>query len=499
MRIAVAATVFLAIILPCTLHSGDWPRFRGPNGSGVSESIGLPVEFGPNKNVVWKTPLPEGHSSPIISGNRIFLTMAEGGTRVDAGRKKFVDQGGKLYTLGLDRRNGEILWKKQAPRPRLERYQPTNSSASPSPAVDGENVYVFFGDFGLISYRYDGTERWRLPLGPFNNVNGHGSSPIMAGDKVILVCDSDTDAYLLAVHKDSGKIAWKTQRPQTTRSYVTPALFNPSKGGPPQGDLEIIVPGAYFLASYSVETGEKLWWVRGGGWQPKSTPVVADGMIYANSWEGGGPAPGQLVPTFAELLEKADANGDRMISEEELKSAQPKMTFYTTDLDHDKLIDRRDWQFYTYRKTSPSSLLAVRPGGRGDLTNSGNIAWTLEKFLPNVPSPLVYEDVLYLVKDGGILTSLDPKTGEILKQGRLRGALDKYYSSPVGADGKLYMIDQSGKATVLKAGGQWEILASNDFGEAVFATPAIIDNRIYIRTRNNLYCFEESTSVSAKP
>ncbi len=122
MRIAVAATALLAIILPCTLHSSDWPRFRGPNGSGVSESTGLPVEFGPNKNVVWKTPLPEGHSSPIISGNHIFLTMAEGGTRVDAGRKKFVDQGGKLYTVGLDRRNGEILWKKQAPRPRLERY-----------------------------------------------------------------------------------------------------------------------------------------------------------------------------------------------------------------------------------------------------------------------------------------------------------------------------------------------------------------------------------------
>ena len=119
------------------------------------------------------------------------------------------------------------------------------------------------------------------------------------------------------------------------------------------------------------------------------------------------------------------------------------------------------------------------------------MAWRLEKFLPNVPSPLLYEGILYLVKDGGILTTLDAKTGKILKQGRLKGALDKYYSSPVGADDKVYMISQLGKATVVKAGGQWEILASHDFEDEVYATPAIVDNRIYLRTRNTLYCFED--------
>ena len=494
MPLAIVLTIILALISPCALHSSDWPRFRGPNGSGVSESTGLPTEIGPNKNVVWKIPLPEGHSSPIVSGNRIFLTMAEGGTLVDAGRKKFVDQGGKLYTVSLDPGNGEILWKKEAPRPRMERYQHTNTPASPSPAVDGENVYVFFGDFGLISYRYDGTERWRLPLGPFNNVNGHGSSPIVAGDKVILVCDSDTDAYLLAVHKDTGKVAWKTERPETTRSYVTPALYSP-----PEGGSQIIVPSAYFLGSYSAETGEKLWWASGGGWQPKSTPVVANGMIYSNSWEGGGPTPGQIIPTYAELLEKGDANGDGKLAEAEFKIARPKMSFENTDLDENKFIDTRDWQFYTYRKNSPSSLMAVRPSGRGDITKSGSVAWTLEKFLPNAPSPLVYKGVLYLVKDGGILTSLNPETGEVLKQGRLTGALDKYYSSPVGADGKIYMFDQLGKGTVVKAGAQWEVLSSSDFGEEVFATPAIVDNRIYIRTSGNLYCFEQASDALGKP
>ena len=175
------------------------------------------------------------------------------------------------------------------------------------------------------------------------------------------------------------------------------------------------------------------------------------------------------------------------------------MSFENTDLDENKFIDTRDWQFYTYRKNSPSSLMAVRPSGRGDITQSGSVAWTLEKFLPNAPSPLVYKGVLYLVKDGGILTSLNPETGEILKQGRLTGALDKYYSSPVGADGKIYMFDQLGKGTVVKAGAQWEVLSSSDFGEEVFATPAIVDDRIYIRTSGNLYCFEQASDASATP
>ena len=266
--------------------AADWPRFRGPNGSGVAEAQRLPIKLGSSENLVWRTALPAGHSSPVIAGNRIFLTAAEGGSLSDAGREKVVDEGGRLYTIAIDRSNGEILWKTEAPRPRMERFQPANSSASPSPVTDGENVYVFFGDFGLISYRGDGSERWRLPLGPFNNVNGHGSSPILADDRLILVCDSDTDAYLLAVDKDTGEISWRTDRPETTRSYVTPALYHPA-----EGPAEIIVPSAYFLAAYSAETGEKLWWVQGGGWQPKSTPVIDGDMIYANSWEGGAGRP----------------------------------------------------------------------------------------------------------------------------------------------------------------------------------------------------------------
>ena len=146
-------------------HAADWPQFRGSNASGVSEATRLPVEFGPEKNVVWKTVLPSGHSSPVIFGDRIFLTGAEGGKRAEAGRQKIVDEGGALYTICLDRRTGKILWKREVTRPRLERYQPTNSPASPSPVTDGKSVYVFFGDFGLVAYTIDGTERWQRAAG----------------------------------------------------------------------------------------------------------------------------------------------------------------------------------------------------------------------------------------------------------------------------------------------------------------------------------------------
>ena len=476
----------MALLFTAVAAADDWPRFRGPNGLGVAESAGLPEEIGPETNVVWKTALPEGHSSPIVAGERIFLTGAEGGERTDAGRQKVVDAGGKLVTYAIDRENGEILWKREAPRPRLERYQPTNSAASPSPAADADSVYVFFGDFGLIAYSHEGEERWKLPIGPFNNVNGHGSSPIVVGDLVVLVCDSDDEAYLLAVDKRTGKVAWKTERPETTRTYVTPALYQPQ-----EGDAQLIVPGAYFMASYSARTGEKLWWVRGGGWQPKSTPVVVGGRVYVNSWEGGGGSPAANIPGFDEMLAKADTDGDGLISEAEMKAVEPRMRYETTDLDHDKQVDRRDWDFYRAKKTSRPSLIAVNPAGRGDLTETGQVEWSLEKFIPNVPTPLVYEDVMYLVKDGGILTTLDPETGEIYKQGRLADALDKYYASPVAADGKVYLFSESGKGTVVKAAAEWEILSTSDFGADVYATPAIVGERVYVRTREGLYAFAE--------
>jgi outer membrane protein assembly factor BamB len=455
------------LLLSLVLYVSDWPQFRGPNGAGVADDTLLPVEFSAQKNVAWKTAIPAGHSSPVLTETRIFLTAAENE---------------KLLTLCLDRASGKILWRREAPRPRKEESQPTNSPASPSPVTDGQNVYVFFGDFGLISYAPDGTERWQLPLGPFNNQNGHGSSPILAGKMVILICDQDTDSYLLAVDQVTGKIRWKTPRPDSTRGYATPALYQP-KNGP----AELIVPGAFQVVSYSLSTGERLWWIRGMAWQLKSVPVIDGDIIFVSGWETGGDNDPPEVLTWPQALEKYDSNHDGRISRAE-GPFKNEGSFRDTDLDRDGSIDEREWNFYRARKTSQNNIVAIRAGGKGDVTDT-HILWRFRKSIPNIPSPLLYRGVLFLIKEGGIFTSLDPKTGALLKQARLAGALGQYWSSPVAGDGKIYVSNQDGKVTVLSATAQWQILAINDLDDEIFATPAIDRGRIYLRTRGTLYCF----------
>ncbi|MEP7363677.1 MAG: PQQ-binding-like beta-propeller repeat protein [Acidobacteriota bacterium] len=467
------------------VHAADWPMFRGVNGSGVSVSETVPVEFGPSKNVVWKTALPFGHSSPVIVGDRIFLTGAEGGNVEASGRpQKVVDKGGKLFTFCLDRVSGKILWRREAPRPRIEQYQDVNSPASPSAASDGKSVFIFLADFGLLAYGLDGNELWRTPLGPFNNVNGHGSSPIVWKDLVVLVCDQDAGSYIVALDKKTGKQRWRVERPEVTRSYVTPAVYEP-KAGP----AELIVPGAYQVTSYRADTGDKLWWVRGFSWQPKSLPVIDGDMIYVHGWEGGGESETPTeTPAWEEALKLYDKSGDGKITPNEVDEKMQR-SFYLLDLDGKGYLAPRDWDFYRARRAARNTLLAIKHGGKGDVSQTG-VVWRMQKFLPNVPSPLLYEGVLYLVKDGGILSAIDPKTGAVLKQGRLTGAVDTYYASPVGVAGKVILVSQSGVATVVKAGADWEIEATNDMDEQVFATPAVIDGRMYLRTRGALYCFE---------
>src|SRR3954453_3246689 len=207
MSISRGAGIVLAI--GSVALAADWPMFRGPNASGVSEAKNLPIEFGPKKNVIWKTALPPGHSSPVVSGNRIYLTA------VDAE---------KLFVFCLERDTGKILWRREVPRPRKQELHKSNSAASPSIATDGRNVFAFFTDFGLISYGPDGEERWRVPLGPFNNPFGMGASPVLANGKVLQVCDSETGSFVIAVDQKDGKVIWRKERPEMTRGFSTPVL-----------------------------------------------------------------------------------------------------------------------------------------------------------------------------------------------------------------------------------------------------------------------------------
>lgn len=461
--------ILLAAATACLVAAADWPQFRGPNAFGVSDTTGLPTEFGPDKNVIWRTALPPGHSSPVLSGDRIFLTAFS------------EDQ---LYVITLERSTGKIIWRRELPRMRKQKLHNSNSPASPSVATDGRNAYAFFTDFGLVSYGSDGEERWRVPLGPFDNPLGLGASPVLANGKVIQICDSETGSFAIAVDQKSGRTVWRTERPAMTRGFATPVLYQPQGGA-----LQVLVAGTNRFVAYDVETGKEVWWVRGLTWQMKPTPIVAGGVAYILGWAGGADQGNQAaIPTLAEILKLADANHDGKLTKQELAGSPYQKDLDDADLNGDGILEEREWEKYRERRTLVNSVMAVRLGGAGDMTDK-SILWRFYKSLPNVPSPLLYRNVLYLMKEGGILTALDPATGSVLKQGRLKGALDFYYSSPVGADGKIFTASEDGHVSVIKAGADWEVLAVNDMGEPVYATPAPVDQQLFLRTRNTLYCF----------
>ena len=450
--------------------AGDWPRFRGPNGSGVAETSGLPDKFGPEQNLVWKTTLPLGHSSPVLTGDRVFLTA--------------VDHE-KLYTLCLSCASGQILWRRECPRNRTERLDDWNTAASPSAATDGKNVYVFFGDFGVLSYGLDGNERWRLPLGPFHNVYGMGGSPIVAGDQVILACDQSQGSFIVAAGKDDGRVRWKRERPEALSGHSTPVIYQPDAGPP-----VIIAPGSFRVDAYSMDSGESVWWNNGLPAEMKSGAVLSNGIMYISGFNSPENDPGRqiYIPPFEEVLAAHDKDHDGRISLAEVPDERTKMYFKFIDLDQDGFINAAEWKMYKLVMSAENALLAIRPGGRGDIT-AGSLRWKYQRAVPQLPTLLLYQNVLYMLSDSGVLTTLDPATGAVHKQARLRGVADRYFASPVAADGKVFIASQSGMVTVLKAGGEQGILAVNELDGECFATPAIADGRLYIRTRAALYCF----------
>jgi outer membrane protein assembly factor BamB len=449
----------------------EWPQFRGPNATGVSDGANIPLEFGPATNVIWKATVPPGNSSPSVGADRIYLTAVESE---------------KLFTIAVDRASGRILWRREAPRPRKQEIErPANGPVSATPATDGKNAYVFFQDFGLLAYGPDGNELWRMPLGPFNNPFGHGASPILTGDTLLMACDQDVNSFLLALDKNSGRVRWRTGRPHAQRGYATPVLYKAR-----DGREQVIVAGSYRLSAYDAGTGREIWWVRGLPWQIKPTPVVDGDVVYFVTYSGESePGEQENVPPFEEALAKMDTNRDGRLSKDEIDDPRAKQRFEEyLDLDDNGFLEERDWQQFQERRRGENAVRAYRLGGKGDITDS-HALWKHSKSLPNVPSPLYYRGVLYMLKEGGILTSLDPKTGEILKQSRIQGALGTYFSSPVAADGKIYTISEDGKAAVIQAGGDWQVLRVNDLGDGCKATPAIAGGRMYVRTYSTLHCF----------
>jgi outer membrane protein assembly factor BamB len=451
-----------------------WTRFRGPNGSGVNETGPLPVEFGKEKNLVWRAELAPGYSSPVLAKKCLYVTAYDGPKESLSG-----------HTICLDPATGKERWRQKGFT--LEKkFISVNTPVSPTPVTDGENVYVFHESAGLIAYDSEGKEMWKTPLGKFNNPYAMANSPMLAGDRLILQADSDTGSYLAAFDRKTGKQLWRTERPLVQHGYSTPTLYEP-KGKP----MQVIVSESYQVAGYSVATGEKLWWVDGLAWQAKSVPLIQGNRLYLHSWTYEMNEIGKVPQgkTWETVLEESDKDKDGKISKEEAPDPEMAKLWFLFDLDRTGWIEKADYAILVKRQNFKNGLYAIDLGGSGELTEKA-VKWRAEKSLPNIPSPVLYKGAVYILKEGGILSAYDAASGATLKQGRVEGALDPYYASLVAGDGKIYAASQKGKVAVVEASGAaWKVLQVNDLGEEIWATPAIDNGRLYVRTQSALYCF----------
>ncbi len=433
----------------------------------------LPNDFGKQSTKVWRTALASGISTPCVSGNSIFLTTWDEGQR-------------ELATVALDRATGVLRWRKVVPAGEIEKVHAVGSPASSSPACNGKQVFSFFGSYGLVCYDLDGSLLWEKKMGPFQDEFGASSSPILAAGLVILNEDHDVNSFLVALDQQTGETVWKTPRPDASRSYSTPVIWDD------RDTQQIVVAGSLQLAGYDLATGKKLWWVNRLSRIVDPTPNVVDGLIYVASWTPGGDQTERIsMEPFAEARGNLDANNDGQIAKSELPEGSPVIPrFFRVDLDQNEKLSESEWnrQANVFARAQ-NVAMAVQPGGRGDVTKQ-NVKWTYHRALPTVPSSVAYQGVFYMVKDGGIVTSLDASTGELLKQGRARGP-GNYYASLVAGDGKVYLCSERGVITVLTAGRQWEILSSHDLGERIMATPVADQGQMLIRTDDALYCFGE--------
>jgi len=464
-------------LLACaTLAASDWPRFRGPNGTGISPDRHLPAEIGKNRNVLWTQKTLKGNSSPIVAAGRLWITGWEGDERV---------------VLCYDASTGAPAWRRAVKKAFTEPPNPLNGPTTPTAATDGRALFAFFPDFGLIAYDLQGTELWRVPMGPFGGVQGMAVSPIYTQGNVVLLIDTPEQAYLVAFDAATGKQVWKKDRPLGfLGSYATPSTFEPA-GGPEQ----IVVAGAMELTGYQAKTGERLWWLRGVTIGPAILPLIADGAVYTIEPTSSAP------PEFKQMLAgfDKDKNGKIELSEVTGNQVNDKIMyrlFKAVDKlngNGDGVLTAEEWNRAFDPNQPGGGLVRTRLDGKGDLSKS-NVEWRYTKGLPYVTAPLLYDKILYVIRNGGILAAIDPASGKLLREGRLKDALGEYYAQPVAGDGKIYFVNKDGKVTVIRPGVEWQQLSSGELDEQVIATPAIAGGRVYIRTDGTLYCFAAKES-----
>ena len=399
----------------------NWQGWRGPNGDGTSPEKGIPVKWSGTENIAWRIAIPgEGHSSPIIWGDKVFLTSS-------------LTEKNKRILLCLDRPSGQTVWQRDVVQSPPETIHRLNSRASGTPATDGRQVYVTFmraegdrviapnvssdrlitpGKIIVTAYDLDGNEKWKTNVGDFVSAHGFNTCPVLFEDLVILNGDHDGDAYLVALDRQSGRERWRTRRENKTRSYATPIIREID------GRTQMILSGSLCVASYDPRNGKRHWIVDG------PTEQFVASMVYDG-----------------------------------------KYVFATGG--------------YPERHT-----VAIRPGGRGNVTDS-HIVWRTTRGAAFVPSPIISGRYLLMVADSGIASCFEARTGKRHWMERLPGG---HSPSPVSADGLVYFVSDQGVTTVIRPGETFAVIAKNELGEPVSASPAISQGHFFLRTHRHLYC-----------
>jgi outer membrane protein assembly factor BamB len=481
-----AALVGLLLLVGAGGADADWPRFRGPDGLGVAAGGDrYPTRFGPDRNVLWKAEVPSGVSSPCIHGGRLFLTGFDGEAKA-------------LETLCLDRLTGKVLWRKAAPAGAVEKVNRANSPAAATPACDGKRVVVYLGSYGVLCYGLDGKELWKVPVPTPKTTFGTATSPIIAGDVVLLKVQGQGGA-LWALDVATGEARWKKEKLPWDPSYSLP-LVRPVKGG-----HEVIAHGDRGIRAFDLKDGTERWSMGGLFCEAIPTPIAAEGLVYFVVQMPGGDQDDRMqVPAFKDLLAKHDKDKDGKIDRKEAAgvvlysrsgdSKEGNITlsnvFAMIDRNKDGKLDTLEWTLGSLMTISLNNSLLAARFDDGEKPAPPKVVWREQKALPEVATPLCYQGRLYLAKHDGILTCLDAKTGKLLDRRRVN-AVGLYYASPVAGDGKVYVATQRGAVLVLKAGDKLEVLARNDLGEPIAATPALVGGVVYLRTEKHMYAFKE--------
>jgi outer membrane protein assembly factor BamB len=462
-------TFLCLVAAPASAQTSEWSRFRGPNGAGIVPDAGYPIEFGPSQNLVWRSAVRPGKSSPVLGKRHIFLTAYDGGL---------------LYTQCFDRQTGRLVWERSETPARHEDAHVLNEPAAATPVTDGENVYVFFRDFGVVSYDAAGAVRWKRPMGPFTNRMGAVASPIIAGASLVLVLDQIERSSIVALSLATGEVTWDVPRHETD-AWATPFLYTPAGTA-----AQVVTAGAGQYGAHAVATGERLWSHKG-----LAPAIVASPVMTGTTLVGFGYGY-DSTPPFSETLAKNDTDKDGRLSIEECGTSAWLIGMAKYQGARDGYVDEPDWLAAWGATIAPSSLVAVAL----DRDASGAITprelWRYEKsFVAVVPSPLVLDGLVYSIKNGGILTVLDAGTGTVVRMGRVGSAPSSYSASPVSAGGRIYLANEDGIVAVVRAGKDWELVASNDLGEPLYATPALVDGRIVVRGQKSLFCFASAAST----